>query len=220
MLPRYHRLFTTNALQDLFNEPELNEVISGNLKQDHISGQFGHPEFHFDDSEFERTYTYLEKLRSGIIQKVIEGNNFADARFDLGRLTHAVQDFYAHTNYIRLWAQKNRITPDTWNGEIDFLDMEIINSKDLISGHFNPPWEMITFLPIIGYLFIPLFPKDSHAALNIDSPYKNDWFPFASKAAEMRTRFEVEQLIKTINEEKSGNLTIFLGKEIYPGKGV
>jgi hypothetical protein len=189
-------------------------VISGNLKQDHLASQFGHPEFHFDDSEFERTHRYLSQLKTGIINNVSAGTSYQEARTDFGRFTHASQDFYAHSNYIRLWAQKHKITPETWNGEIDFMDGEIIHSKELISGHFNPPWEMITFLPFIGQMFIPLFPKDSHAYLNIDSPYKNDWFPLAFKAAEMRTRYEAEQLISALQGEKHLNLVFFLGKEL------
>lgn len=220
MLPEFHRQITHNALSPYFGEPELEEVIAGNLAQDHVSGQIGHPEFHFDDSEFERTYAYLAGLKGNVITGIRTGSGFETCRADLGRFMHASQDYYAHSNYVRLWAQKHQITPETWNGEIDFLDDGIINSHELISGHFYTPWEMITFIPYIGYLFIPLFPKDSHAALNIDAPKKNAWFPMACKAANLRTRYEAGQIFSLLYREHSQNLFKFLGKSINAFEGV
>jgi hypothetical protein len=220
MLPEYHRQITINALSPYFGGTELEEVIEANLAQDNVSGQIGHPEFHFDDSEFARTYAYLASLKTNVIASIATGSSFHEARADIGRFTHASQDFYAHSNYIRLWARKNQVTPEKWNGEIDFMDQDIINSRELISGHFYTPWEMITFIPYIGHFFTLLFPKDSHAALNIDSPKKNAWFPLAFKAAELRTRYEIGQLLTQLYRDDQQNLFRFLGKSINPFRGV
>lgn len=220
MLPEYHRQITRNALSPYFGESELEEVIEGNLAQDFVTGQIGHPEFHFDDSEFDRTYAYLAGLKENVLAGIRTGYRLGSCRADLGRFMHASQDFYAHSNYIRLWAKKHQVTPKTWNGEIDIIDQEIIKSNELTSGHFYTPWEMITFIPYIGYLFTPLFPKDSHAALNIDSPQKNAWFPLAFKAANMRTRYEAGQLFDLLYRDHSQNLFRFLGKSINAFEGV
>lgn len=220
MFPRYHRQVTHAALNAFFGEVELEEVISANLAQDHISGQIGHPEFHFDDSEFLRTYAYLANLKSNILDGIGSGSKLADSRANFGRFTHAIQDFYAHSNYIRLWAQKHQVTPENWNGDIEFMDKAIINDSQLISGHFYSPWELITFIPFFGRCLIPLFPRDSHAVLNIDSPDKSDWFPLAFKAAELRTRYEAGNMFTQIYEDIPQNLFKFLGKSINPFKGV
>jgi hypothetical protein len=220
MIPEYHKLLMHNACGAYFSDQELEEVISGNLGQDGIAGQNGHPEYHFDDSEFTRSFAYLAEQRSKVIENVKSGTNYREARAAFGRFTHGHQDFYAHSNYVRLWAKQHQVKPDKWTGELDFKDDEIINSPELISGHFYSPWEMITLIPTIGRFFIPLFPKGSHAYLNIDSPYKNAWFPLALKAAELRTRYETQQISIELYQENPDHLYKFLGKIINPFNGV
>lgn len=209
-----------NSLGSFFGETEFAEVIAGNLGQDHVSGQIGHPEYHFDDSEFDRTYAYLDKLKNNVVASARPDGSFYSARMDFGRFTHAIQDFYAHSNYVRLWAQNKNVSPTTWNGDIDFLDEGIIKSPELISGHFYTPWEMITFIPYLGSFLGKLFPKDSHTALNNDSPRNNPWFPLAFKAAELRTRYESGLLFDRLYKEDPNNLFKFLGKPFNPFKGV
>ena len=220
MLPLYHHKITTKALSNYFGKQELNEVIKGNLLQDRPAGQFGHPEYHFDDSEFVRTYRYLDELRSSIEDKIITGDYISQARFEFGKLTHALQDFYAHTNYIRLWGNKHGVDPTNWDGEIDCQDRDIIQSNELMSGHFYSPWEMITFLPIIGRYFGKLFPNNSHAMINNNSPNKNPWFPMAFKCAELRTREEFVVFSDMSLRRHPENLNKFLGKPIFPVNGV
>jgi hypothetical protein len=220
MIPEYHKLLMQNAIGAYFGDRELSEVIAGNMGQDGIAGQNGHPEYHFDDSEFERSFAYLAGQRSKVIETVKSGTNYNDARAAFGRYTHGHQDYYAHSNYVRLWAQKHHVKPETWSGELDFKDEEILTSPKLISGHFYSPWEMITLIPTIGRFFIPLFPKGSHAYLNIDSPYKNAWFPLAYKAADLRTRYEVQQITIELYKDNPEHLYKFLGKIINPFNGV
>jgi hypothetical protein len=220
MLPKYHRQITQKALSAYFADQELREVISGNLWQDRPAGQFGHPEFHFDDCEFDRSYKYLDELRTRIELSMNSGNAMNNARSDFGKLTHALQDFYAHSNYVRLWGAKHGIHPQQWNGEIDCMDDEILHSKDLISGHFYSPWEMITFIPFIGRFVASLFPDDSHSYLNNDSPYKNLWFPLAFKCAVLRTQAEFSVLSSNLLQNNPENLYKFLGKSINPINGV
>ena len=220
MYPPFHKQITREAIGVFFGEQELREVLAGNTGQDHLHGQIGHPEFHFDDSEFARTYAYLDQLKSDVITRIQTGIDYPHARTKFGRFTHALQDFYAHSNYIQLWAESRDTTPQDWDGRIDCQDDSILHSPRLISGHFYSPWELITFLPVIGRLFISLFPRDSHAYLNIDSPRNSTWFPLAYQAAVDRTRFETRSLLELLTLSMPINLGHFLGKEISSFKGV
>lgn len=220
MYPQYHRQITREAIGVFFGEPEFREVLAGNTGQDHLQGQIGHPEYHFDDSEFARTCAYLGQVKLDVTNRIQAGTGYPDARIKFGRFTHALQDFYAHSNYIRLWAESQEITPRDWDGNIDYKDESILHSPQLISGHFYSPLEMVTFIPVIGKLFAPLFPRDSHAKLNIDSPGNSPWFPLAYQAAMERTRFETCSLLEPFISSTPGNLCHFLGKEISSFKGV
>ena len=93
MLPEFHRQITHNALSPYFGKSELEEVIAGNLAQDHVSGQIGHPEFHFDDSEFDRTYAYLAGLKDNVMAAIRAGTRLEDSRADLGRIHACITRF-------------------------------------------------------------------------------------------------------------------------------
>jgi hypothetical protein len=109
MIPEYHKLLMHDTCGAYFDDQELNEVINGNMGQDGIAGQNGHPEYHFDDSEFKRSFAYLAEQRSKVIENVKSGTNYREARAAYGRFTHGHQDFYAHSNYVRLWAKKHHV---------------------------------------------------------------------------------------------------------------
>jgi len=220
MYPLYHREITREAVGHWFGPKEFSRVLSGNTGQDHLSGQIGHPEYHFDDSQFNRTYAYLTELQDNVAACIQAGKDFNTARVNYGRFTHAVQDFYAHTNYLQLWAEKYNVTPDHWNGQIDPLDESILNNPRLKSGHFYSPLELITFLPVLGKFFVPLFPADSHAVMNNDSPKNSRWFFIAYQAAMLRTRVESTRIFSPLLVSNPGNLFTFLGKTIPDFEGV
>jgi len=212
MYPYYHLKITSEAVSSLFGRFAFRQVLYGNIGQDGLQGQIGHPEYHFDDSQFQRTYAYLNGLKETITSCIVSHKNISIARENYGQFTHALQDFYAHTNYITLYAKIYQVRLENWDGKIDCLDEEIIHSPNLISGHFYSPWEWVTFLPGIGHLFLPLFPGTSHAHMNIDAPSASDWFPLAYRAAVERTRIESNQLFSCLQADHPTAMLEFFGK--------
>jgi hypothetical protein len=212
MYPYYHMRITSEAVSSRFGRAAFRQVLYGNIGQDGLAGQIGHPEYHFDDSQFARAYKYLGDLKGNIAKHIWWDHDIPAARHAYGQFTHALQDFYAHSNYISLYVQEHQIQLEQWDGQIDCLDQTILQSPDLISGHFYSPWEFVTFLPGIGKLFIPLFPRTSHAHMNIDSPAASRWFPLAYRAAVERTRVESDQLFAALSAVNAGRMRDFFGK--------
>jgi len=102
MLTRYHVEICQRALSDAFHPTALEVLITANVAQDDLRGQIGHPEYHFDDSAFDAGYAYMEAQRR-LVQDSLEMGDEPAAWRAFGRLTHAAQDFYAHSNYLALW---------------------------------------------------------------------------------------------------------------------
>jgi hypothetical protein len=212
MYPYYHLKITSEAVSSLFARSAFRQVLYGNIGQDGLAGQIGHPEYHFDDSQFERTYAYLNGLKETITRCITQHKDISTARERYGQFTHALQDFYAHSNYITLYTMKYQIRLEDWDGTINCLVEDIIHSPDLISGHFYSPWEWVTFIPGIGDRFLPLFPRTSHAHMNIDSPGSSDWFPLAYRAAVERTRIESKHLFSSLQAVDPAAMLEFFGK--------
>ena len=196
MYTRYHLQITTQALSRHFSEAALSEILKANIFQDRPEGQFGHPFYHFDDSQFELTYRYLASKKEMLLSAMQEHQPHL-ARTCFGKITHAVQDFYAHSNYLNLWKQKYNKTDFLAK---DILISEIITDPNLISGRFYQPWEWITFFPLIGPIAARYFPKDSHAHMNLDSPKRGELFQLAFQAAVLRTEYEYNEIISSIGE--------------------
>jgi hypothetical protein len=63
-----------------------------------------HSEAHFDNCAFDAAVDFInDRLRAA--DAAVKARLFADAMYDLGQALHAIQDFYAHSNYIELMAQ-------------------------------------------------------------------------------------------------------------------
>jgi len=73
-------------------------MIAANLGQDSLIG-LTHLEYHFDANLFEMSQSYVDGQR--ILAQRWWGRPAGWAAF--GRLSHTVADFYAHSNYVRLW---------------------------------------------------------------------------------------------------------------------
>jgi len=193
MIPFYHRVLTAQALQEYFSPAALETVIAANLGQDHwLTGQIGHDEYHFDRSAFAEGLAYLESNRA-LIRPNLEAGDAGSARRALGRLTHAAQDLYAHSNYVPLWL--GRFPPGDWPPpeSIDPLDEALLESPDLCSGKLYFPLELLSFVPGLSWFVLPLLPRDSHAWMNLDSPGRGPMFEYACAAAIKRTRYEFER---------------------------
>lgn len=198
MLTRFHRQITLTALQPEFSTEALNIIIRANIGQDGIRGQIGHPEFHFDDNQFAAGDHYLDQQRGLVLANLQAGQSPRPAWEAFGRLTHAAQDFYAHSTYVRLWfaAQPEGGGP----GRIRCDDPTILKSPALKSGRFYLPFEPLSMLPWIGKYVKPAIPRDSHAWMNLDSPEQGPLFEYAQAAAVQRTDLEFQLMLKKITE--------------------
>ncbi|MBN1303809.1 MAG: hypothetical protein JXA13_05185 [Anaerolineales bacterium] len=200
MLTSYHRSITTTALEDVLSPQVLKVVISANLSLDNLPGQIGHDEYHFDNNAFEAGKAFIEAQRS-LVAPALRAGNKKSAWTAFGKLTHTAQDFYAHSNYVRLWLAdyeaRVRPSPD----QIEPLIPELLSSPDLRSGKLYYPWEALSFLPGIRKLVIPLLPLDSHAWMNLDSPRQGQDFFYAVEAATKRTRYEYDWTIRQLTSE-------------------
>jgi hypothetical protein len=131
------------------------------------------------------------------------------ARKAFGRLTHAAQDFYAHSNYISLWVNLHQGLNAS---DIDPLDPEILTSPALRSGRIYYPVEALTFLPGVGRIFRYLLPRDAHAWMNLDSPASGALFEYARYAAIKRTGIEFNLLSSQLLERSGpGFEALFTG---------
>jgi hypothetical protein len=193
-----HRLITREALCEQFSQRALDAIISANVYQDRPAGQVGHDEFHFDNNAFARGNAYLEKNRSEIRAAVEKGDMFAAWRA-LGRLTHAAQDFYAHSNYTTLWL--DRFPAEAWPPpeEIDSLDRGLLTGP-LRSGRIYL-LEPLSWIPPLKPFVLPFLPRDSHAWMNLDTAEQGPKYAYAYAAAVKRTRYEFDLTAQSLAPE-------------------
>jgi hypothetical protein len=206
MLTVYHRAITRQALNAFLSASVLKVVIAANLGQDKIRGQVGHPEYHFEENAFAKSWAYLENNRNQIRQ-ALEAGNALSAQRALGRLTHAGQDLYAHSNYIALWLA--RFPEGEWPPAqaVDPFDRDLLEGPDLRSGKIYWPLEPLSWIPALRKLIVPLLPRDSHAWMNLDEPGRGRLFPYALAAAIKRTRYEFDRTIQALPREDGILLT-------------
>jgi len=201
MYTQYHISMTRAALHEYFSESALKTIIQANITQDNLSGQIGHPEFHYDDCAFKAGDSYILELRIHIQSAIISGEKIAAWQY-FGRLTHASQDYYSHSNYINLWADRRENANKESITAADIVLPSIMEDPCLVSGRFYAPWELITFLPWVGKKLARFFPDDSHARLNKDSPNRSKLFPIVYQAAVLRTIYEYNEVIKLLKPKE------------------
>ena len=205
MKTEVHLTMLRTILGEAFSPGELGEVIWANLDQDSWKYQVGHDHVHFDNNSFTTAFAYCDGLRSGVLSALNEGA-YPLARERFGRLTHTMQDLYAHSNYVELWMEKADGRPAV---EIDPDDQGIFADPRLQSGKLYYPAEVVTFLPGIPPWVIELFPADSHARMNKDGPNRPG-FDYALQAALKRTQMEFDQIKKMLDNQQ---LQSFCGKD-------
>jgi hypothetical protein len=201
MKQAHHINITSEALQARLSAHALQVIISANVGQDNLDGQLRHPEFHFDDNGLAEGQAYLDEQRDLLVQALKAGQN-RPARQAFGRLTHAAQDFYAHSNYVALWLrrQPSELTPQP--EDIDPLNPAVLSDPDLCSGHIYYPWEALSFLPFLAPLVRRLLPQDAHAWMNLDGPERGPNFAYARIAALRRTIYEFQLLSSLLGQEE------------------
>jgi hypothetical protein len=118
-----------------------------------------------------------------------------------GRLIHTAQDLYAHSNYVTLWLDQFLDTDAPPAEDIAPLDERILTNPHFRSGKLYYPLELLSFIPWIKELVIPLLPRDSHAWMNLDSPARGEKFAYAFSAAVKRTVIELEIIKEKLPSE-------------------
>jgi len=192
MLRHIHVEITRNALAGSFSDRALDVIIAANLKQDRLLALIGHDEYHFDSNAFTQSYAYLEEQRA-LTVSYIETNDIPSAWSAFGKMIHAAQDFYAHSNYIDLWlsCQPDGALPTP--SEVDPLDEDLIHTRALRSGRIYLPLEALYFVRPFRPLMLRILPRDSHAWMNLDSPEQGPHFHYAFQAAVKRTKSEFDK---------------------------
>lgn len=199
MLTPYHIEMMHLALDDLFSPRALEKLIQANVNQDRLRGQIGHDEYHFDNNAFDQSYAYIEGQRALTISSLM-AHDVPSAWSAFGRLTHTVQDFYAHSNFIDLWlaCQPDGALPTP--SEVPPMDPDLINHQALRSGKVYV-LELLTFIPLMKPLVMRFLPRDAHGWMNLDTPERGPNFPYAFQAAVKRTKIEFERTAKDLPQD-------------------
>ena len=205
MLIPIHEEMTREALGSYFSPRALEIIIAANRKQDALSGQIGHDEFHFDNNAIEKGLRYINEQRGFVLASLLSPGVLS-AWIAFGRLTHTAQDFYAHTNYVSLWLDQFNGTPPT-PVEIDPVQKSLIQSPSLHSGKIYFPLDVLYFIPFMRNLALKFLPEDSHGKMNLDSPKQGPYFEYARAAALKRTQYEFELLKKILTPEMFAKFT-------------
>lgn len=194
----YHIAVLTETIGEFFSAKALQQIIAANLGQDSSWNQLK-PHIHFDNSLFAEGLAYIKAQHALIAQS----NDGYEMRSAFGRLTHAVQDFYSHSNYVDLWLEANGGFEKTKPEDINGLEPSLLNSPRLVSGNFFLWRDIIYYIPIIKSVAKKHFVfADSHEAMNLDVPECGAQFPYSIVAAKQRTRAEYEQAITNLSQEK------------------
>jgi hypothetical protein len=212
MLARYHRQITHEALGMELSSRALDVVIAANLGQDCLQGLIGHPEYHFDNSQFSTGQAYVDSQRWSVRQHLAHSEDSMFAWQAFGRLSHAVQDFYAHSNYVALWLQQlashlQSQELDVFYEQIESLDPLVLDSSELCSGRIYYPWDALGFIPILELVMLRWQPSDSHTCMNLDRPERSPLFPYAMVAARKRTQVEFHRIVNDIPLELVARFT-------------
>ncbi|MFM8320909.1 MAG: hypothetical protein ACKOC5_08350, partial [Chloroflexota bacterium] len=175
------------ALGPHFGPAALQAITAANLQQDRLRGQIGHPEYHFDDCRFAESYAYIER-QERLLFIALDNGQTALAWAAFGRLIHCAQDFYAHTNYVRLWSAREQAAGrPSGAAHIPPLDPELLGSPRLVSGRVFYRWEILSLLPGLRNYAYRHAPAGSHTAMNLDHAGRGPFFALAMAAAERRT---------------------------------
>jgi hypothetical protein len=195
MQTRYHIEITRKALQNHFSESALGTIITANIRQDRLKYQIGHDQLHFDGSAFSKGFQYITEQEENIITQMAQ-EDYKNAREAFGRILHSWQDFFSHSNYIKLWIDEHpQLTPE----EIEINDPDIFYHTDLKSGINYGLIELFAMFPLISGWVKTWMPPDSHARMNLDSPSSGPEFEFAYWAALKASVTAFEQLTQHMN---------------------
>ena len=193
---QYHVQLLTETLGDYFSPLALEQIIAANLGQDTLLYQLGaYPHYHFDNNKIARSLAYVDAEHAYIGTS----RSTAAQRAAFGRLTHAVHDFYAHSNYVDLWLAAHGGLAATTAAQIDGLDISLLTHPRLYSGSFLLWFDTLYYIPGFRSLLRRIYLRpNSHEAMNLDSPNRGPKFAYAMAAAKQRTLYEYERARVTL----------------------
>jgi len=188
----YHTLITCKAVGDRFDPAALAQIICANHRQDGILNQLRGC-LHFDN-RIADGLAYLETQHAQI-EALASGQGAGESlRAAFGRLAHTAQDFYAHTNYARLWLARNGGLGETSADDIDALDVDLVAHPELRTGSFMLWRDWVYYVPLVKHLIRRLYvPSGSHEEMHLDSPDRGPEFPYVFAAARQRTQHEYQR---------------------------
>jgi hypothetical protein len=205
MLVPIHEEMTREALVSFFSPRALDIIIAANRKQDALSSQIGHDEYHFDNNSIDKGFRYIIEQRGFVIASLLSPGVLS-AWIAFGKLIHTAQDFYAHTNYIPMWLDQFDGTPPD-PPDVDPMQTSLVKSPVLHSGKIYFPMDALYFVPFFRKLSLSFLPHDSHGKMNLDSPKQGTRFAYARAAAIKRTAYEFELLKKILTLEMFAKFT-------------
>jgi hypothetical protein len=122
---RPHAEILAAACSDLLETQQLNIVIASNLLQD---GRQFESAVHFDNCAFLAGAQYVASELRNMRQSRNPRDGNALAAF--GRLSHTIQDFYSHSNWIEIHEASNPIP--LWDLQYDSLPLGIMSGTWLL----------------------------------------------------------------------------------------
>jgi hypothetical protein len=203
---KYHQLITAQAIGTLVSPKALEVIVAANLGQDALRYQFGHEHFHYDSNSFAAGDAYVG-TQQRLILSALNTNEPRTAWKAFGRLSHTVQDLYAHSTYVDLWLAKSN-TPNPDPQEIDPRDAGILSDPRLHSGKPNILLDALLHFGLMPSWLLRRLSANSHAQMNLDGPDRQR-FPYAFAAAVKRTRLEYSKVAEQLSEEQRKNFTGF-----------
>jgi hypothetical protein len=195
----YHQRILEQALGRQVSKQALDIMIAANLGQDALRFQFGHEHFHYDSNTFASGDAYVNSQRA-MIPPALQKAQPQAAWQAFGRLSHAVQDLYAHSNYVDLWLEKFKEL-DPGPEQIDPLNVEILSDPRLHSGKPYFFFDALLFFNLLTPGLLKLAPLNSHTRMNIDGPDRVN-FPYAYAAAVKRTQIEFSQALDSLPNDR------------------
>ena len=198
MKTKYHIEITRKVLSSYFSTKTLDTIIRANIRQDRLAYMLGHDYIHFDGSAFEEGFSYLEDQKTILIE-AIDREHYQNARKALGRMTHSWQDFYSHSNYVKIWRS---LHPGLSSEDILPNEPEIMEHPELLSGKNYGLIEFLAMIPGLSKIVLPKMPPDSHAIMNLDGPETGPLFEYAYQVAIKQTQVGYQRVLKELSQKK------------------
>jgi hypothetical protein len=198
MYLKYHRLITQQALQDDFGSAALQAIVKANMFKDDLISNLFNPEHHFVENTIADSLAYIETQRSRVVSTVQNGDHTPRAWQAFGRLLHTAQDFYSHSNYVRLWAGCFKNVPPA--DKIEAMDPSLLHSPELHTVRSYRPFGSLGNIPVVGKWLFRFLPTDAHARMCLDSAASGPLFEYAFYAAIKRTVYEYQETKRAIRK--------------------